>query len=727
MIDGKPASTDDPRRDANSAVILGAVVALGLGALRGIEQVVVRNVFANPMPTVWAMLLASAIWLPVPPALERVLRAGIAPRVRWATVGMLAALASIVEPLWFFGILASVFNWRAPGGYWINGALRLDTNLLIFAAIVGWLWLRKLEQRRETAAERASVLRARASGAELDVLTMQLQPHFLFNTLNLVSQLAFESTLRARRAIANLRRLLEESVAPDRAATVSLAEELRFLEAYLDLQRDRFGARLDARVVADVDLLGARVPRMLLQPIVENAIRHGIAPRKSGGAILVRVRRAPGERVSIEVADDGIGFRGEPIREGMGLTNARHRLEQLYPGATMIDVSERTGGGVTTRVELPLDARQATSTTSTISEGVEVDASSDVDEEPSGHASRALRATVMVLGWALVAAIWTELEALVPMARQEPVPWTRLFADNFLNAGVWIALTPLTLRLADALALRRRGGRIAAHAVGAVVFTAAHLTATAVLMRSLLHANQESVHAFQANWMVWDLIAYAVLVAIGEAIAARGRLREQRVEASRAAGRLAAARVSLLRLHLQPSLLLSAVDAVDAATDDPVRCETTIARLGDVLRILLATSGNEQTTLSGELALLENYAAVIGSRATVTVREGVDLDAAVPAVLLAPLLASVKGSSLCVDVSLRSGRVAIELTMDGELSLDGDVLARTERRLAAIYAGDHVVRFIRRDADASILLELPHRPGTPKQSTMTVLDRRAIA
>jgi LytS/YehU family sensor histidine kinase len=713
------AQSDKQTSDLTSAWVLGAVVASVLGALRGAEQVVIDHAYAYPWRVVWAMSLASVVWLPVPVVVRRVLRSGMRARATWLSLGALALASAIVEPIWFFAVLWRVARWRPPGAYWISAALRLDTNLLIFAAIAGWLWLRVIGERREAAAERAASLRSRASAAELDVLTMQLQPHFLFNTLNLVSQLAFESTTRARRAMSNLRRLLEESVAPNRPATITLGEELRFLDAYLDLQRDRFADRLDARVVADVDLLATRVPRMLLQPIVENAIRHGLAPRKSGGAVVVRVRRAPGERVSIDVADDGVGLPDGQLHDGMGLANVRHRLEQLFPSATMIDVAARTGGGTTTRLEFPLDTQRATEMTPA---SVEEEVMDDLPPEPTPAVG--VRAMVMVVGWALVAAMWTELEAIVPMAMGRAVPWARLLSENALNAGVWIALTPLTLRLADRLATRSRGGRIAAHAAGALVFATAHIVATSVLLRTVLHAGDVRVRSFQTSWAIWDLVAYAMLIAIGESIAVRARLREQRVESTRAVGRLAAARVALLRLHLQPSLLLSAIDAVDAAIDDPVRCESTITRLGDVLRILLATSDDEQTPLRVELALLEAYAAVVGQRATVALHDGVDQNATVPSGVLVALVSSTKTAATRVDVTRRGPRLALQASIETDAVFDPDVLARTERRLAAIYGREQAMRLTNSDARASLLIELPYRVG---RSMAAESEQRAIA
>jgi LytS/YehU family sensor histidine kinase len=700
-------------------------VCVALGALRGVVQATVRHALAHPAALIGTMIVASAIWIVVPPAIAAALSADRDARWRRRVLAALVLIVIVVEPLWFLGVLARIADWRPTGGYWINGALRLDTNLLLFAALAGWLWLGEMNARRVAAAERASRLRRRASGAELDVLTMQLQPHFLFNTLNLVSQLAFESAPRARRAIANLRSLLAESLGSERGATVTLGDELRFLEAYLDLQRDRFGPRLDARVVAEADLLDGRVPRMLLQPIVENAIRHGIAPRKSGGAVVVRVRRAPGARVSIDVTDDGVGLGAGPVREGLGLTNVRHRLEQLHPGEILLDVSARPSGGASTRLEFPLDARP---------EPAAIDATDDDTHAASDDVARDGRRDragpgawggVMVLGWSLVAAIWTELEAVVPMAMGHSVPWAALFAKNFLNAVVWIALTPLSLRLTSLLADRGRAPRYAAHAAGALVFTTAHLVATAGLMRALLHASDADVRAVQNGWAIWDLIAYAMLVAIGETIAARRRLREQRVAAARAAGRIASARVALLRLRLQPALLLSAVDAVEAAIGDPVRCETIITHLGDVLRLLLSSSGGEQVTLRDELALLESYAAVVGIRAAVVVRGDVPLDAAVPAMLLAPLVASAAGSALRVEVGARGDRLSVELCVTGA-PLDAEMLSCAEQRLAAIYDGGHALRFSRADAQTTVSLDIPLLLA-PDPARMRILEQRAIA
>src|SRR6185503_15038060 len=162
---------------------------------------------------------------------------------------------------------------------------------------------------------------------------------------------------------------------------------------------------------------------------------------------------------------------GDGARYGMGLTNVRHRLEQLYPDAVMIDLSPRNGGGVTTRLEFPFDGRPARAVADVSDDDSTL---ADADDAPR-NTSGGVRAIVMIFGWCVIAAIWSELEAIVPMASHRAVPWAKLFGQNFLIAGVWVALTPLVVRFADRVATTRRGVRLLAHAAGAVVFAGLHL------------------------------------------------------------------------------------------------------------------------------------------------------------------------------------------------------------------------------------------------------------
>jgi LytS/YehU family sensor histidine kinase len=202
---------------------------------------------------------------------------------------------------------------------------------------------------------RNSQLETRLARSQLQVLRAQLQPHFLFNTLNSIAALMHRDVESADRMVTRLGDLLRLSLSHTERQEVPLRQELAFLEKYLDIQRTRFRDRLTARVSADADALDGLVPSLILQPLVENAIRHGIEPRAAAGRVDVRAR-LDGDALVVEVEDDGPGLspdaRGEPNGCGIGLANTRARLEQLYGDRQRLTLSNGPGG-LLVRVELP--------------------------------------------------------------------------------------------------------------------------------------------------------------------------------------------------------------------------------------------------------------------------------------------------------------------------------------------------------------------------------------
>jgi LytS/YehU family sensor histidine kinase len=194
--------------------------------------------------------------------------------------------------------------------------------------------------------------------ARLDVLRAQLHPHFLFNTLNTISSLVHHDADAADRMIARLSALLRRTL--DEAGTneVPLREELAFLESYLEIEQARFEDRLGVSWEVDPSALDARVPPLILQPLVENAIRHGIAPRAAPGVVRISARRANGS-LRLEVRDDGVGLRtaGGTSRasggRGMGLRNTRARLAELYGADHALDLSAGTHGGAVLTMTIP--------------------------------------------------------------------------------------------------------------------------------------------------------------------------------------------------------------------------------------------------------------------------------------------------------------------------------------------------------------------------------------
>lgn len=221
---------------------------------------------------------------------------------------------------------------------------------------VGWaLHYQRAARQREV---QASQLETRLAQARLDALRMQMHPHFLFNTLNAITALMRSDVATAERMIARLGELLRYSLASPATQESTVKEELDLTERYLDIERVRFGDRLRVTVNVAADAFDALVPRFVLQPLVENAIRHGIGRRMSGGSLLLDVRRE-GDSLWLRVADDGVGLSHaapSPESSGVGLPNTRLRLEALYGAAGQLSLSERPAGGTAATVRLPFRA-----------------------------------------------------------------------------------------------------------------------------------------------------------------------------------------------------------------------------------------------------------------------------------------------------------------------------------------------------------------------------------
>jgi two-component system, LytTR family, sensor kinase len=206
----------------------------------------------------------------------------------------------------------------------------------------------------------ASQLAARLAQAQLDALRMQLHPHFLFNTLHAISTLVRKDPDGAERTIAQLSDLLRLTLDTAGRQKSTVKDELEFVDRYLAIQQTRFGDRLIVRQSIDVDALDALVPTQILQPLVENAIRHGIGPRASGGRLEIAVVRRDGH-VTLTVSDDGVGPRSGPdaIEEGVGLSNTRARLAELYGAGDRLALATLPGGGFAVAVTVPYEREDA--------------------------------------------------------------------------------------------------------------------------------------------------------------------------------------------------------------------------------------------------------------------------------------------------------------------------------------------------------------------------------
>jgi two-component system, LytTR family, sensor kinase len=224
--------------------------------------------------------------------------------------------------------------------------------LFLYAAILLMGWM--LDSRERLARQRmdAAELSEQLAKAQLSALRQQIEPHFLFNTLNTIAGLVREGRGdRAVDMIAGLSELLRRTLRSSGQQHVVLREELEIAEKYLEIEKARFAERLQVRVQVPEELHKARVPSLILQPIVENAVKHGIAKRVEGGEIAILAARENGE-LRVSVRNDGPGFaEGWESKQGIGLENVRERLASLYGKEAELRVSN--GDGVVVTIVVP--------------------------------------------------------------------------------------------------------------------------------------------------------------------------------------------------------------------------------------------------------------------------------------------------------------------------------------------------------------------------------------
>ncbi len=264
-----------------------------------------------------------------------------------AFVSLYVALRTLVDGL--LGNFPAVWNFTglAPQYHW---------NFLIYSVLVGIGIAYDLEGEARERELRAYELEARLAEARLETLKAQLRPHFLFNTLNAISAFVEKDPKVARRMTAHLGDLLRHSLESADRREVPLAEELATVDDYLAIQQIRFAGRLSVEREVAPETLGASVPGFLLQPLVENAVEHGLVGKSQGGRIVLRAEHRDGF-LRLTVADDGVGLPTSWNRDGkgkgFGLKNVTERLRALYGERARLDIANGAGVGVTVTVTIP--------------------------------------------------------------------------------------------------------------------------------------------------------------------------------------------------------------------------------------------------------------------------------------------------------------------------------------------------------------------------------------
>jgi two-component system LytT family sensor kinase len=235
--------------------------------------------------------------------------------------------------------------------------LNFDWEMMTYWTVVGLSHALDYHHKAQERAVTAAQLQTRLAEAQLQALQRQLHPHFLFNTLHTISALMHRDTEAADAMLARLSDLLRLTLDRVGVQEVPLKEEIEFLEKYLDIERTRFGDRLSVDLQIEPETLDVCVPNLILQPLVENSIRHGLGTRVGGGRLQIVARRT-GNRLWMMVRDNGPGLskaKLEAFNHGVGLSNTRSRLQHLYPGNHRFDFHEPSDGGLAVTIEIPVD------------------------------------------------------------------------------------------------------------------------------------------------------------------------------------------------------------------------------------------------------------------------------------------------------------------------------------------------------------------------------------
>jgi signal transduction histidine kinase len=251
---------------------------------------------------------------------------------------LLVALLGRYPPEWWARALNFVFHGIVWGG-------------LVVAVAYFDRRARQAERLREEARLEEIRIERQIIEARLQALHAQIEPHFLFNTLATVKRLYETEPARGRDLIRSLRHYLAEAIPTGRMQSARLGEEISLALSYLDILKVRMGDRLQVRVDVPEEFTAAPVPPLMLGTLVENAVKHGIAPRSAGGLVTIGARLSGGA-LEISVADDGVGFR-ERSGQGVGLANTRARLQAQFGDCGGLDVARNAGGGTVATVRIP--------------------------------------------------------------------------------------------------------------------------------------------------------------------------------------------------------------------------------------------------------------------------------------------------------------------------------------------------------------------------------------
>ena len=628
----------------------------------------------------WGWMLLSALvmawtWAALTPLLFALARVADPARIGWVRSLAAHGAALTVVALGMGALrlaLILAFAPTAPDGwriqfsaelFWPRAVFWADVNLFTYLAVV--LTGRALASHRRYLDRtlRTHVLETQLARAQLHFLELQLQPHFLFNSLNAIQELAHEAPNAAERMLRRLYALLARSLERSGQDEHSLAEELAALEPYLDIQRTRF-EWLAVGLHVNPDTRSAMVPHLILQPLVENAIRHGLAVRHGPGHIEVFAERR-GDRLVMQVRDDGVGLSTETIpgRSGIGLRNASERLRQLYGRDHRFELRPREHGGVVVEIDIPFrhqpaGAPEPSWTESPRSRAVMPEVTvEEVSAWRTGEFAAAVlpapttsrpplgmdrpRQVVAAHPGAetrqsepLIAAVERDHEPLAPLLTLRT--WFLLVALWLGTAALWTIQMHGYIWLTDEIASGWRWDIVRLQFAAAMYWTAASLGVLALARRFRLYGRRAAPHlaihfgaavvisfgflwvlqavglstapildAFNVNPLTGNFFLYFALLAWSHSRDFAAWYRARELASAQLTSEIARSRFQALCVQVRPQFVLGTLDLLARLVHvDVPRADRLIARLADVLRLTLDTASQHSTSLQEELDLV---------------------------------------------------------------------------------------------------------------------------
>lgn len=671
--------------------VFSAAQALMRTALRGdaVASLVELVVFSLPLAWIWALLT------PWAGAWTRAIDRRFTPLPARLAAHVPFILATALLHTWLRRALIQLMGGALNVGFDVTLLYFADHTITSYLAAVWAGRLLEADAALVAQERRTLSLRRELVGAQMAYLELQLRPHFLFNALSTVAELAHEAPKNAARMLQNIVALLESAIARGgrRAGLVTLGEELEAVRPYLAIQRLRFAEWLQIDEDAGVDARTVLVPQFILQPLIENAVHHGLMRRTARGMIAIGASLSGG-RLQVTVRDNGVGLDATAYREsrGLGLSNLRARLEAVYGRDARLELRNETeAGGTVAVLDLPIRSADVTANSDSAAPAADSDRVALTATPSSGVATWAAGHPLLALvsAWTLVAALRLQHSAGWMLFRDRYTPEAMQTAVQYdvAVAAIWLLLTPLAFRLARAIPLGGDGLslRLLAHMIIAGLLAFWHTAAVEFVVGGLA---MPAWRALSGEMYAWNVTVYAIILAITHHRELQRWSREREIAADRLRRDLHEARFRRMMLELRPQVLLDTLrHLVALVTENAARSEKILADVGDFLRGALDTIHESEITLRQESETVRAYARVLSAASApgLTFQLSVPLplmDARVPNGVLRVALDSVladnasAGSDVRLDIvpDAATGGIAVRAAA---LSPDGQESRRT--------------------------------------------------